>query len=53
VTGQYDAVVVSEAPNDETMAKLALGIGARGTSRSETLRAFTEQEYRKIVADLP
>jgi uncharacterized protein with GYD domain len=52
VTGQYDAVVVSEAPNDETMAKLALGIGARGTSRSETLRAFTEQEYRKIVADL-
>jgi uncharacterized protein with GYD domain len=53
VTGQYDAVVVSEAPDDETVAKLALGIGARGTSRSETLRAFTEQEYRKIVADLP
>jgi uncharacterized protein with GYD domain len=53
VMGAYDAVVVAEAPDDETMAKLALGIGAQGTSRSETLRAFTEGEYRTLVAALP
>lgn len=50
--GQYDMVVISEAPNDETVAKLALKSGAMGYIRTETLRAFTEAEYRKIVAAL-
>ena len=53
VLGQYDAVVISEAPNDEVVAKLALALGSRGNVRSETLRAFTETEYRSIVAALP
>jgi len=53
VMGQYDAVAVSEAPNDETAARLALAVGALGNVRTETLRAFTEDEYRKIIAALP
>ena len=53
VMGQYDAVVVSELPDDETAAKLALAIGAQGNIRTETLRAFTEEEYRKLIASLP
>jgi uncharacterized protein with GYD domain len=53
VTGRYDMVVVSEAPNDETVAKVALAIGAAGSIRTETLRAFTEEEYHKIIAGLP
>ena len=53
VLGRYDAVVVSEAPNDEVVAKLALALGSRGNVRSETLRAFTETEYRSLVAALP
>ncbi len=53
VVGQYDIVVISEAPDDETMAKVALTIGADGSIRTETLRAFTEEEYRKIIAALP
>ncbi len=53
VMGQYDAVVVAEAPDDETVAKLALATGSLGNVRTETLRAFTEDEYRKIVASLP
>ncbi len=52
VTGQYDAVVISEAPDDTTIAKLTLGLGARGNVRTETLRAFTEVEYRKIISSL-
>ena len=51
--GQYDAVVIVEAPDEETIAKLALKIGSRGSSRSETLRAFSEREYRKIIQELP
>lgn len=53
VMGQYDTVFVLEAPDDETVAKLALAIGSQGNVRTETLRAFTEEEYRKIIAALP
>jgi uncharacterized protein with GYD domain len=52
-TGRYDAVSIVEAPDDATQAKLALALGGAGNSRSETLRAFTEEEFRQIVADLP
>lgn len=51
--GQYDIVTISEAPNDETVAKLALALGSLGNIQTETLRAFTEDEYRKIIAALP
>ena len=51
--GQYDAIVISEGPDDETAATLALAIGAQGAIRTQTMRAFTEDEYRKIVAALP
>ena len=53
VMGRYDAVVISEAPNDEVVGKLMLMIGAQGNVRTETLRAFTEEEYRKLIAALP
>ena len=53
VTGQYDFVAVIEAPDDETAARLALALGTLGNVRSETMRAFTEDEYRRIIAALP
>lgn len=53
VTGQYDAVAIAELPNDEAAAGVALGNGAMGNVRTETLRAFSEDEYRKIIAALP
>ena len=53
VMGKYDIVLVVEAPDDETMAKVTLAIGSLGNVRTETLRAFTEDEYRKVIADLP
>ena len=51
--GPYDAVAIVEAPDEETMAKIAFLFGSRSHSRSETYRAFTEEEYRKIIASLP
>jgi uncharacterized protein with GYD domain len=53
VTGRYDAVAIVDAPNDDVVARLALANASLGNVRSETLRAFTEDEYRKIVASLP
>ena len=53
VTGRYDMVMVAEAPDAETVARLALTVGSVGAVRTETLRAFPEDEYRKIIAALP
>jgi uncharacterized protein with GYD domain len=53
VTGEYDAVAIAELPNDEAVARLALANASMGNVRTETLRAFTEGEYRKIIAALP
>jgi uncharacterized protein with GYD domain len=53
VMGRFDAVVVSEAPDDATAAKLALASGMQGTVHTETLRAFSEAEFRQMVAGLP
>jgi uncharacterized protein with GYD domain len=53
VMGRYDAVVIAEAPNDETAAKIALALGSKGRVRTETLRAFNEDEFRKIIGALP
>lgn len=51
--GQYDAIVISEFPNDETGLRVSLTGAMQGYIRSETLRAFTEEEFRKTVASLP
>ena len=51
--GQYDMVVISEAPNDMVYSTTMLAIGASGAVRSQTLKAFTEEEYRKIIAAIP
>ena len=51
--GQYDGVLIAEYPNDEAAAKLSLTTSALGNVRGETLRAFTEDEYRKLIASLP
>ena len=53
VLGRYDAVIVSEAPSDEVVAKALLSICSKGNAQTETLRAFTEDEYRKIISTLP
>lgn len=50
--GQYDLVAVAEMPNDEAVARMALALGSQGNIRSETMRAFTEAEFRKLVGSL-
>src|ERR1700679_1255693 len=52
VTGSHDIVIISEAPNDEAMATSMLRTMSQGGITTETMRAFTEDEYRKIIASL-
>jgi uncharacterized protein with GYD domain len=51
--GRYDIITISEAPDDTAAAKVALTVGSGGNVTTETLRAFTEDEYREIVTALP
>ncbi len=51
--GGYDLVATVEASNDDAVAKFALAVGSSGNVRSTTLKAFTEEEYRGIIAALP
>jgi len=50
--GQYDAVLISEFPSDEAGAKFTLSVGALGNVSTETLKAFTEAEFRNIIGGL-
>jgi uncharacterized protein with GYD domain len=38
--GQYDFVTIIEAPDEQTMAKVSVELGSRGTMTSETLAAM-------------
>lgn len=51
--GQYDYVVVAEAPDDETMARIALTIAGQGNVRTQTVRAFDRKEMMELVGGLP
>src|SRR5437899_10564568 len=50
--GAYDAVVVLEAPNDETRSACMLKIGSLGNVKSHTLRAFRRNEMENVLAKI-
>lgn len=52
-SGDRDIVFVAEVPDGDVMAKFALAVAAQGNVRTRTVRAWTEGEFAKIVADLP
>jgi len=52
VMGEYDVIVVVEAPNEETMAKFALLGQMSGAVNIKTVRAFTESEADELVGSL-
>jgi uncharacterized protein with GYD domain len=43
--GQYDFVSVVEAPDAQTMAKVSVELGSRGTTSNQTLSAITAEEF--------
>ena len=48
--GRYDMVVVVEAPSDEAAAATVLSTARLGNIRTETLKAFPEEQYRGIMS---
>ena len=53
VMGRYDMVVVTEAPNDAAVAKVALATASKGCQdRDPPCVCRRRTEYRKIIAAL-
>lgn len=51
-TGTHDMVIITEAPNDEVLAKAILSTVSKGGITTQTSRAFTEDEYRALIKSL-
>jgi uncharacterized protein with GYD domain len=51
--GEYDIVMVTEFPDDDTAAAAVLQLASLGNVRTKTMRAFTDQETAGILPLLP
>lgn len=51
--GEYDVVIIIEAPNDQAVMSLMLKVGSAENVRTKTLKAFTAEERMKIIKHLP
>ena len=47
--GQYDVVVIFEAPDSESAYRLLMAIGIQGNVKSVTLQALDEKEMAKVI----
>jgi uncharacterized protein with GYD domain len=50
--GKYDLVTIIDAPSDEALANIVVNTGSKGSVRTETMKAFTEHEFRNILAKM-
>ena len=50
--GDYDLIVIYEAPDDAVAARFTLLLGQLGAVRTTTLKAFPEAAYREIINSL-
>jgi uncharacterized protein with GYD domain len=53
VFGPYDLVIIGEAPDDETMGAFSLALARAGNVSVTTMRAFSEEEFARVVSRLP
>ncbi|MCL4535514.1 MAG: GYD domain-containing protein [Bacteroidetes bacterium] len=51
--GEYDAVGIFDAPNDQVMAGAMMSQASQGNVTTQTMRAFSEDEFTQIVSRLP
>ena len=53
VMGEYDYIVIADAPDDETISRITLTIAGQGNVRTQTMRAFDRREMLPIVEGMP
>ncbi len=47
--GKYDIVTIVDVPSDEAVASILLNTGSKGSVRTETMKALTEDQFRNIL----
>ena len=50
--GEYDIVVIADAPDAETILAQTVAVLGTGNSHTQTLRAFTLDEFRQALQKL-
>ena len=50
--GEYDGLLILEAPDDETATAVILHLGTMGNVHTTTCRAYNAAEFEKIVAKM-
>ena len=50
--GRYDLLCVIEGTDDESVARALLTLGSQGNVQTETMRAWNEDDFRKITASI-
>lgn len=51
--GDFDGLLIYEAPDDETATALMLHLGSLDNVHTSTMRAFAASEMEKVLARLP
>jgi uncharacterized protein with GYD domain len=51
--GHYDVITIVEAPDAATATSFGLAVGALGNVRTETMTAFSAEEFGKILGKMP
>jgi uncharacterized protein with GYD domain len=51
--GSHDFAVILQVSDVTVISQFLLAIGALGNARTETLRALTEEQFRRLVNELP
>jgi uncharacterized protein with GYD domain len=52
-SGDTDLVIFVDAPSGDNVAKFALAVSSLGNVRTRTARAWSADEYRKLISELP
>lgn len=50
--GRYDLIMLLEAPSDDVVARALLSLAALGNVQTETLKAWNEDDYRRITGSV-
>src|SRR5256885_336879 len=51
--GRYDLVGFSEWPDEDSVTAFSLALASTGNVQSETLRAFSAEDMKRILAKMP
>jgi uncharacterized protein with GYD domain len=52
-TGEHDVLLIAEAPDGENVAKFALALSSLGNVRTQTVRAWPDSEFMRLISELP